>query len=387
MRKAIMRIPNPMRALSNAETRPRAIMWAGVALLGFAVFWSVAIVGTSFEWFCTTPCHSVHDDNTAAYKVSTHHQVSCIACHEPVAANPLVMTLMKVKVLPDLPATIFGTYEMPINPESLVAREMPAEQCTQCHNLANRPETPKAGIIIDHAVHAEAKVTCATCHNRVAHREEKIELTIAGNKKHENWMTMDACYRCHGLSAKAEAPGKCSACHPKDFKLLPVSHEATGWYATYGESGGHAKAGVAEHKSVQAAEKAAASAVAFEVSKGSHADPGLSAEVNSCYTCHLEKFCKDCHGVPMPHPADIQKNHGEMGTKSPSVCARCHARSGAEAKGTGFCTACHHPASRPGKAWRYGHPAEVRRAGAKPCYDCHEETECTRCHVRSASSL
>lgn len=381
---------NPIRPFLDAKTRPRAIMWLGLALVGFVLLWAGGIIGTSSEWFCTGPCHKVHDDNTLAYEQSSHTNVSCIACHEPVNADPLTFTLLKVHVLPDLPATIFDYYSLPANDGSYVALEMPSEQCTQCHVLGkNRPVNSRLDLIIDHDAHSGRDITCTTCHNRVAHRDDKADIVLPNGERHENWMRMDACFRCHGLSEEAKAPGTCAACHPAGFELRPASHEAREWAGPYGRAGGHAKAAEEESGTVERAvedierrEKEAASGAPGE----EEAEVGNSGPVNSCYTCHERKYCDSCHGLEIPHPAAFKTDHGAAGYADPSKCARCHARSAAEAKGTGFCNACHHPASIPGEPWQKRHPVAVREGGKAACERCHDPRYCTVCHVEGPAS-
>lgn len=373
---------NPVRPFLNAQTRPRAIIWLGMALIGFVLMWAGSLIGTSTEWFCTVPCHIVHDDNTAAYKASNHAKISCIACHEPVDASPYTFTMMKIHVLPDLPATIFNYFELPPNEFSHVALEMPSEQCTQCHAMDTRKVSASKGIVIDHDIHAENDVSCLMCHNRVAHPEEGIELILEGNRKHENWMTMDACFRCHGTKEYAKAPKTCSACHPKDFDLEPPSHDAKNWFTKFGDSKGHAQAALAEFESNDEAlaEAKKAPELHGEEIQGIVLPPSNS--VNSCYTCHEKKYCNDCHGTEIPHPASFKKEHAKAGYAAPEKCANCHARSKAESVGLGSCNACHHKASTPGQRWRYEHPKVVRKDGTKGCYSCHDERECSSCHVK-----
>ena len=378
-----MRFLDRLRAPSY---RPRLIIWLGVSLILFVLLWAFGLIGTSFAWFCEEPCHIVHLDNTKAYYASTHSKVACVACHEPVNANPGVYTYMKIYVLPDLWATITNTFDLPMNPYNEVALAMPAEQCTQCHDLSTTAINPSAGIIIDHDVHAENDVKCTLCHNRVAHNDEAVEYTLPGDTKHENWMTMDGCFRCHSQAADAKAPGACSACHPTDYKLTPASHETTSWYAQYGESGGHAKAAKDESASVAAAPVHTEEG---EAEENKDAEPTLppAAAINSCYTCHKQAFCDDCHGgLAMPHPADFKTNHSKTGYANPELCGNCHARTAAEAKGTAFCNACHHPSSKPGQPWLVSHPGTVRDKGADQCFECHDETQCSYCHVNGTAA-
>lgn len=54
-----------------------------------------------------------------------------------------------------------------------------------------------------------------------------------------------------------------------------------------------------------------------------------------CLVCHgSERWCLDCHGLPMPHPEDIDKTHAQLVKGQPEICARCH--------GTHSCYRCHY---------------------------------------------
>jgi hypothetical protein len=86
-------------------------VWLAVGIVALALFSVLGLAGTSTYWFCTTPCHKVHDDNTLAYDGGSHVMVSCIACHEPVNGNPIEFVMMKLEVLPDVIPTVSNTYE------------------------------------------------------------------------------------------------------------------------------------------------------------------------------------------------------------------------------------------------------------------------------------
>lgn len=379
---------SPLGAFKDSRTRPRAIIWSAIALMGFVLLWAGGLIGTSTYWFCTTPCHIVHDDNTAAYHASTHKNVSCIACHEPVNASPITFTLMKIHVLPDLPATIFKTFELPANGKSQVAVDMPSGQCTQCHNMANRKVTPSKGIIIDHEKHAKLGVTCATCHNRVAHPEEEIELKLAGNRKHENWIKMDGCFRCHGDEKYAEAPTKCSACHTKKFDLEPATHDKADWYTSFGDSRGHAEAALEESRSIEESRKLAEEGEEIDAEKAQGPILRPAGTVNSCNTCHEQKFCESCHGLDIPHTKTFVKQHSKAGYAEPAKCAKCHARSKAEAAARlGACESCHHKEGKPGIPWTQQHPAVVKAKGTDGCFKCHDALICSKCHVKISTQL
>lgn len=374
--KAISRLK---ATFSDPARRPRLIIWLGMATIALVILAGGSVVGTSTQWFCTEPCHMVHYDNTLAYNAGSHVKVSCIACHEPLNGSPLTFILMKIEVAPDLIPTVLGTFHLPMNENHSVSFAMPEEQCTQCHTMANREINPSPGIIMDHEAHAAEGVTCVSCHNRVAHPEDDVEYVLEGDKKHEDWMGMDACFRCHSLEAGAIAPGACAACHPADFDLVPPSHDASGWYAEYGESGGHAAAASEEASRVAAAVTWAEGL--HELEENETLDMGYEQTVNTCYTCHAKQFCTDCHGVEMPHPAEFATDHGDAGRSNPESCARCHARSEAEAEGTNFCNACHHPQGTPDRPWIEQHFDAVESEGASSCFECHDPKYCAVCHV------
>jgi nitrate/TMAO reductase-like tetraheme cytochrome c subunit len=354
-------------------------VWSGVFALVAVLFVAFSTIGTTTNWFCTQPCHTVHYDNTLTFNESSHVMQSCAACHEPVNGTPLHLLLYKLEVAPDLVPTVLGTFHLPMNENHAVALEMSQEQCTQCHNFATRTVSPSAGIIIDHDAHTTNGVSCTSCHNRVAHPEENVTYVLEGDRKHENWMTMDACFRCHGLEADSMAPGACASCHPAEFNLVPASHAVEGWYQEFGESGGHAAAYSEEASAVAAAEVWAAGLE--EVKHSETIELGYAQAVNTCYTCHSRQFCTDCHGVEMPHPAEFATNHGEAGLANPQACANCHARNETEAAGGAFCDACHHPQSSPDGSWLDQHYVPVRANGAAQCFQCHNPAFCAACHV------
>ncbi len=179
------------------------------------------------------------------------------------------------------------------------------------------------------------------CHNRVGH---------PGLAGYENFMAMEGCYReeCHSLSAGAKAPGKCEACHTKQFDLKPKNHKEADFLPPK-----HAKMAKEDKK--------------------------------YCNMCHLGKFCQDCHGpgMEMPHPAKfVKKEHGQAGKQSPALCQNCHPQ-------VQFCTSCHHKGydetqgsfARPEGEKPAQHPILVRAKGAESCFKCHGPTYCAHCHV------
>jgi hypothetical protein len=343
-------------AVKDPKRRSRLIIWLGaLVLFGFG-FVAIALGVTSSYWFCANACHKVQDDTIIAYNRSAHNKLSCMACHMPVNADPVTFMIHKVKALGELYTTVTNQYELPLNPESEVAKEMPDGQCLQCHTT-NRTVTATKGIKIDHKAHAAKGIGCTSCHNRVAHVED-FKLVLAENRKHEDWMKMEACYRCHSLTEGVKgkggyyASGECSVCHPKDFPLKPGNHKIIDFERT------HVK--VIEQKG-----KA------------------------YCLMCHGEKrFCNGCHGTEIPHPAGFKKNHGAEfkaeEARNPGhvkLCLQCHGSQ--TLGGQEFCNGCHHKGIDVSKPFLPQHMALAKKNGAASCVNCHNPVFCAKCHTSS----
>ncbi len=371
-----------LAGFKDPARRPRYLIWTVAAVLGLAIVVVVALGVTSTYWFCANGCHKVQDDTITAYNHSSHAEISCMACHMPVNSNPVTFLLHKAEALGELYLTATNSYELPLNGASKLALEMDSAQCTQCHG-PNRQFTPSVGIIIDHAVHTDEDITCTVCHNRVAHLEDfdlvlKDPGTGEQNRKHDDFMTMTSCFRCHSQEEGGRAPGGCDACHPADFELKPANHLEPGFYERGGDSAGHASLALAS-RDAAAEQTATAGEAATDAAGEEELVP--PREIFYCGTCHAESFCEDCHGISMPHPGDFAKGHGDVGKSTPGVCANCHAKGGASVKGLEFCNSCHHPQGDPTKAWIPQHFTVVLETGADACFDCHNPTYCAECHV------
>ncbi len=391
--------------------RPRYIIWTGVLVLGLAAFVIVALGVTSTYWFCANVCHKVQDDTIIAYDRSSHSEVSCMACHMPVNADPITFVIHKAGALGELYLTATNKFELPLNEGSHLAmngHHMGSKQCTQCHST-NREITPSPGIIIDHAVHEENKVHCTMCHNRVAHPED-FELTLTHpktgepNEPHPVFMSMTACFRCHGLAKDAMAPGTCAACHPADFELKPPSHFETAFYpsghaemaleeikrveeAVAEAEGGHgegeggeseepAEEGSESEEATSSSSLGLASAYAEEaatpVTTEATGEPALIAEPEGEATAEEESHDTDEEGGSheIPEWAELLPAVGEI-----NYCSTCHLDT--------FCTNCHgmempHPTAFIEKE----HPEDAIRMPEK-CELCHQPAKtffCESCH-------
>lgn len=376
--------------------RPRFIIWTGVIVLGLILFVVVALGATSTYWFCAQICHTVQDDAISQYNRSTHAEISCMACHEPVNANPVVFILAKTKALGELWLTATNNYELPLNKaygnDHLAMNGFTTEHCTQCHNLENRTVTPSAGILIDHKAHSDAGIRCTWCHNRIAHNGEGYTQVSIDPQTGEapalqpDYMGMTACFRCHSLDEGAKVSGECAVCHTSDFELKPQDHFEADFMAQHG------KKSLAE---IDRAKAETARLADHEVSVGhpqsgpndTYPMPALSmGEINVCSTCHTQKFCSDCHGLDMPHPVNFVDQHADLGTNNPQSCEQCHGSAQV------FCDGCHHGTEI---GFNYDttrtdgfipqHKAAVGEVGANVCFQCHQPTYCAACHVRGGN--
>lgn len=391
-----------IEAFRNPVSRPRAIIWTGVVLVALLVFVFVAVAATSTFWFCAEICHSAQDDTIASYLNSPHKNVSCISCHEPVNANPIMFLYLKVEAaVGEVPMMFVNSYHIPLNKDSEVAMgggHMTSAQCTQCHDPKTMVVRPQPGLIINHDIHEGQNIACTVCHNRVAHNENGIALTNHDPKTgvlnvgHADFMTMDGCARCHRLADDGQAEpspftsasGKCSVCHTDNFVLKPQSHNATDFMANHGELAKEQDEKVKEAQAEIAKEPEA------KVNSDKYAQavknvPSIRT-INECYTCHDKKFCSDCHGgVEMPHPANFTASHATQAKSNSAACAKCH---DVTADGANSCTSCHH--SEPNvagykfsteAAWLTGHGTVAQTNGVASCFTCHSPSDCAKCHV------
>lgn len=394
--------------------RPRYIIWTGVAVLVLAAVMIVALGVTSTYWFCAEGCHKVQDDAIIAYERSSHSNVSCMACHMPPNANPIVFILHKAEALGELYLTVTDNFELPLNAHSHLALSMTSDQCTQCHNMANRRVTPSPGIKIDHEAHAEVNAACTVCHNRAGHRED-FELTLRNperqggepSRKHADFMSMTACFRCHSLTDSAAPSGACAECHTPEFDLKPANHDAEGFLP-----GGHAEMAAEAKAEVEAAlhegeegaegsEEATGTEGSEEGTGGGGSEETTEGEEQSLFATEKAYASggAEIHPVPaeqVPEVIAAQRSHGAdphetIGPQLPSVesvfyCATCHVEST-------FCLGCHgvempHPAAfiEPASADDpAGHPVASRdEALAEKCVMCHGQNSetffCDKCH-------
>ncbi len=296
---------------------------------------------TSTRWFCAEGCHKVQDDTITAYQHSAHSEISCMACHMPVAANPVIFLIHKAEALGELAQTVTDSYELPLNAESEVALTMTEDSArsataldAQVHAVRRHQDRPQGA--------RDKAVTCTLCHNRTAHVED-FALTLKNPKTGEPSTEARGLHEDDRVlplprsGAKAPAPGKCEACHTPGFKLRPPSHEATGAFVAK-----HAEIALEVDKEVkktlardQVEIVTGERKAEFELERRSQQEgvheetvgellPPVDA-INECSTCHKDAFCLACHGTPMPHSAEFKEPKDAKDPEGPPRRLQGHA--------------------------------------------------------------
>ncbi len=266
--------------------------------------------------------------------------------------------------------------------------------CLQCHAIEKRSVTPKSGFSKKmggegsskyHAKHLDRKILCVTCHNRVAHEGAENFLAKGANNKgksYKNNMKMEGCVRCHPLNEKVAtlahkypgAPKDCETCHEKE-----KSNQAPQF---------HLDAGARWLKPAKAPGIGKGSASERAV----HSREAKKRGKDFCFTCHdWDSFCNKCHNeIYMPHKMDTWKKpkneHVKIGANNETACLRCHPKQRSES----LCVPCHHkkfydemPSLSDSWATKEGGMAYVKKKGAYPCWQCHDQEFCSYCHTNN----
>lgn len=285
----------------------------------------------------------------------------CLLCHEPAKDCDACHVEQKVDVGP-MPAVYMRT--VPVKqerPDKFIDPDLPTSigQCDFCH--PNIDDFKPGRIIFAHDDHLKRNYQCTVCHPRFAHQPTGTDVN-----------TMQACYRCHGLTHAANGPvatDKCEDCHPKEFKLEPDTHTVK---FLSGEHNKPAQDGVSYcamcHKSAECVKchnggtKLANGKTGLKVIPADHRKPqwpsehgGLYlAQEGECAICHDSPSCQQCHQTTMPHPTNWLDVHAKGDGLAGEDCRVCH-------KDRESCQDCHHASVR---------SAELVAAN---CVKCHPE--------------
>ena len=284
-------------------------------------------------------CGSCHEmaPALASWKASGHTQVRCPQCHEksrPWYQFPQTLAARSVMLTRDARSHWSGRATAALNRSTETTPTIPDTTCLKCHD-PSRKVTVRFGTLINHPEHTKRNKSCASCHLWTAHPAPGAERPM---------LLMERCFACHGRTAAAKAPGTCDVCHPASFNLRPASHKpASAWRTRHGK---------------------------VALAKG-----------QPCAICHDTAFCRGCHGLEMPHPAEWGKGkpplHSTVAKLNRKTCTRCHADR------PNLCTMCHHKGWDPNKGpWLTQHPSMVADKGAAFCMGCHDPVFCFTCHLR-----
>jgi hypothetical protein len=265
----------------------------------------------------------------------------CLMCHDPKAFCDDCHVKQGLSVKPT--QTTYRTLlpNKPARPKVLIYPQGQTSmgQCVKCH--PDLDAFLPGRVIFAHGQHLDKAFRCESCHKTFGHGPGATYRP-----------DMPTCYACHGLVHAARAmvaTVECSACHPKDFKLVPADHTPA-FIAK-------------DHKE------------------------GAAKQPEMCGMCHEPSFCTACHqgrpkkpgGPARPKiiPADHTKRdflfqHGKTYLKQGGACASCH-------EGT-TCAKCHKtPVPHP-PDWTASHALAIG-LDAADCNVCHSDrSKCQGCH-------
>lgn len=320
--------------VSTTEGKLKLFILASGALLFIVVAMIGALTFTNQPIFCSS-CHKTMSPEYTTWQVSSHSQVSCVACHiKPGLVNTL---LHKMQTLKEPVLYFTGTWEKPIKPTEPVENE----NCLTCHST-NRKFTVEGDLIIPHDKHEKAGILCVDCHSGVAHAKI-YERGLTGEKsprQPEDWTEayaktvftpdftnpdMDTCIKCHHKKGK---PVSCETCHKTIF--TPENHKnKVTWQKTH----------------------------------------GLEAEKNI-------KSCQSCHDYGFENKHIKLDNEAAAYAWSNNFCSKCHSKM---------------PPGHNNTTWRNEHKFAEAQKGKKNCEACHRlndkypdaaptNVSCSKCH-------
>lgn len=257
------------------------------------------------------------------------------------------------------------------------------QSCTNCHSdlMSRDSKTDSSG----HSEHMKNGLTCSECHGDVTH-ENIVKLKREDcNRCHDSrppkpqshrsaefitshgksYINRDSCRICHPLGPKEKLCVDCHGMemphrdryveiHKEEIKRVGVRqcqncHKDT---ANRSQNNPPPDADMKIPKSLQgaAAKKQEEPSCAkchgknlfHKASKAliTHGRDAAAKGISGCVTCHKPSECKDCHGVPMPHPKGFLAQHTKE-TKKPGMMAKCDACHLYGSRRAPLCVSCH----------------------------------------------
>jgi hypothetical protein len=225
-----------------------------------------------------------------AWRAGPHKEVGCESCHIGPGVLGYLFFLTDASV--GLYETITGDYPDPIT------SNVPRRECLACHEETNKKTLTVGGIKVSHKEMFSAGLRCTNCHAATGHPAKSNVFFQQATPQMESCAQRD----CHNGK---DAPNGCGTCHTQNPQ---------------------ARAGL---------DKPVAGSHDIEV------DFGTIENVAACGTCHKRRFCADCHGLELPHPAAFIATHFNFIDRlGPALCAKCHDNDPATPRGC-FEGECH----------------------------------------------
>jgi hypothetical protein len=286
---------------------------------------------------------------------------SCLMCHDAKT----YCDDCHIKKGLNLPPTTPTSYQplLPAKPRKPPIRVFPTGQvtigqCVNCH--PDLDAFTRGRVIFAHADHLQRQYSCRSCHPAFAHSPD---LTTRPD--------MPTCYQCHALvhaTSGTVATGKCDACHPKGFELMPSDHTAEFRKSTHKDAANENPAQCAmchepkfcaschQGKPAKPGGPSRAKVIPADHRKArflkAHGGTYL-LQKGACGSCHDSASCEKCHKTPMPHPADWTSTHGQYNLNTDD-CNVCHTD-------RQKCQECHH------------NPLKGAQLIKRNCVKCHAE--------------
>ncbi|HWJ03952.1 MAG TPA: cytochrome c3 family protein [Verrucomicrobiae bacterium] len=176
-----------------------------------------------------TQCHEMLPE-VLTWQVSSHSKFPCQACHVDNKTSDYKQKHQN------------QSFSKPIKTVNPIANSV----CLKCHS-SNRVVSPSGDLLIPHAKHLNAGITCVKCHSGVVHagiaeRDLSYILTV---KNYTDWNlavakqvssesyvrpSMWLCIECHKQAVTTQ---KCGTCHTS-MPTLPT-HDLTTWGSEHGK--------------------------------------------------------------------------------------------------------------------------------------------------------
>lgn len=390
-----------------APTRSRRNFYK-ILTLSLGIFLLLIIAGystiefTSSSGFCAS-CHEMTPE-ADTWKVSSHSQIECKACH----IQPGIINYAKAKMngLVQVYQKVTNSYTAPIQ----IKDPIPNSVCEECHNMKDTIVTLPGDLVFNHDTHLTKGVACVTCHYGVVHGDiadrnvtfksdySKWNETLAKQEMTVNFTEpqMQDCIQCHQEDGVSTA---CKTCHSTGMK--PATHNDPNWIS--GEHGKLAEQDIQQcntchqYMSTSPIPGVQTKSPSQQFLSGSSKNSSISAQDYA----KENTFCATCHAIkPASHDSNWINNHGALASKDEQQCLACHSlkapltsstnsnglATGAVAapsstSGAPACSTCH-PAMHDGINYKAGHPIDLTgvTAPSARCYTCHDKATCDVCH-------